>query len=242
MFVSCLSLLGACLTTFQNLIGDLVLIWRLYVVYGNNWQITILPLLLAFAAEGCTQYGGLVTFINPAKIIAQQKATKAGKTSVVSQVVTAGFSLTAATQLLVTLLLAFKIYTATRSIGQLSDRKASRYSSLIWTLVESGAAMAAGEIIFVAVWQTAHGAAAQLVLAILGQLCALVPFSIFVRIGLRLAFEGKHATYYASSNSVPASGTLQSIQFARSPHTQDESTGQLSEFKERSWGSQNQEV
>jgi len=225
----------------SNYIGDLILIWRLYVVYGNNWYITILPLLLATASEACTLYGALTTITDPAKII---QATTTRK-SPLAQVVTAGFAMTAATQIFVTTLLAAKIYSATRSFGQFSQsrgtpKRNSAYSGILWMLVESGATMAAVEIIFLGVWRKGLSGLSQFTLAVLGQLCAIVPLSIVARVGLRLAFEGttqgsvaQVSGYSSSRNRSGGSNSLPPVRFAPGPEssTFDDNTVHLSEFK-----------
>ncbi|KAJ7438341.1 hypothetical protein FB451DRAFT_166474 [Mycena latifolia] len=177
------------LYAINNFIGDLILIWRLYVVYGNNWYITILPLLLALASEACTLYSSLSTFIDPEMILLRELAGR-NHPNALTNLVTAGFSMTAATQLLVTTLLAVRIYTATLSIRQLSKKPESVYTGVMWMLVESGAALAAAEIVFLGVWRNSLSGVSQLTLAVLGQLCALIPLSIVTRVGLRLAFNG----------------------------------------------------
>ncbi|KAJ6568243.1 hypothetical protein DFH09DRAFT_1313708 [Mycena vulgaris] len=200
----------------NNFVGDLILIWRLYVVYGNSWYIIILPILLAFASQGCTLYAALVTIVDPTVILREA----ANGSDIVSQVVTAGFSMSATTQLLVTSLLAGRIYTASRSIGQLSGNRRTNYSGVMWMLVESGAAMAAADIVFLAVWRTGVEATSQVVLAILGQLCATIPLSIVARVGLRLSFDGntQPSTGIISVSSPGRSGgseSLPSVRFAR---------------------------
>ncbi|KAJ7706344.1 hypothetical protein B0H17DRAFT_1036834 [Mycena rosella] len=223
------------LYAFNNFFGDLILIWRLYVVYGNNWYITIVPLLLALASEGCTQYAGLITFIDPAVVLREQ----ANGEDVVSKVVTAGFAMTAATQLLVTLLLAVRIYTASRSIRQLSGNRKTNYSGVMWMLVESGAAMAAADIVFLAVWRTGLEGISQVVLAILGQLCAMIPLSIVTRVGLRLAFDGSQSTGGMISVSSPSrfggSSGVHPFRFAHSGNTSTNNDTGTSHLSELNW-------
>jgi hypothetical protein len=86
----------------------------------------------------CAQYGALNTFIDPAKIL---QATTGGRKSPLAQVVTAGFSMMATTQILVTTLLAVKIYMATRGLAHVSrgtQKRDSAYSGVLWMIVESG--------------------------------------------------------------------------------------------------------
>ncbi|KAF7313000.1 hypothetical protein MKEN_00984900 [Mycena kentingensis (nom. inval.)] len=188
----------------NNFVGDSILIWRLYVLYGNSWLICILPICLACAQLGCNLYSIITTFVNPAFIVLSLKT----KNNSFADVVVAGFSLMAATQVLVTVLLAVKIWMAARDLRKVSrggGRGLATYSSLLWMLVESGSAMAVVDMIWLAVWKQSLGGLAQMILAILGQLCALVPFSIIARVGLRLAFDGQTQAYGSGSGGYPGS-------------------------------------
>jgi hypothetical protein len=175
----------------NNLIGDTILIWRLYVSYGNNWLITILPIGLALSSSACTLFGSLSPLDND--------VTK----SILPPVVTAGLCLTAATQLLVSTLIAGRIYVASRwfyrTQGSLDQK--SPYSGIMWIVVESGAALAAVDIIFLGAWRSDLGGVAQLILIMLGQLCTMVPLSIITRVALRVAFDGSTQTSGPSGNS-----------------------------------------
>ncbi|KAJ7218968.1 hypothetical protein B0H12DRAFT_1152909 [Mycena haematopus] len=210
----------------NNFFGDLILIWRLYVVYGNNWYIAIFPMVLALAAEACNLYGAVNTFANPSIILRSDAHPQAA--SILTNMVTAGFSMTAAIQLLVTTLLAVKIYTATLAIGKSNNK----YTGVMWMLVESGAAMATMEIIFLGVWRNNLGGASQLSLSILGQLCAFVPLSIIARVGLRLASNG-------TSQMAGVSNIGSTLQFTggheHSKTTDGEGTLELSQYKAGSW-------
>ncbi|KAF8157275.1 hypothetical protein B0H34DRAFT_798565 [Crassisporium funariophilum] len=46
----------------NTLIGDVILVWRLYVVWNNNWYICVLPVLVVLATAG-TGYGTVVGFL-----------------------------------------------------------------------------------------------------------------------------------------------------------------------------------
>ncbi|KAJ7662012.1 hypothetical protein DFH06DRAFT_363763 [Mycena polygramma] len=237
----------------NNFFGDLILIWRVYVVYGNNWYITIFPMLLALGAEACNLYGSVETFANPSIILRTSADHRAA--TALTNVVTAGFSMTAATQVLVTTLLAVKIYTATLAIGKL-NKSSQRYTGVMWMLVESGAAMATMEIIFLAVWRNSFSGIAQLSLGILGQLCVrlsgflaacflmllstlqvLVPLSIIARVGFRRNFNSTTSRTSRTAGISKAS-SLGVLQFARGPGnstTTDEGTLNLSEHKAGVW-------
>ncbi|KAJ6607571.1 hypothetical protein B0H10DRAFT_2071016 [Mycena sp. CBHHK59/15] len=151
--------------------------------------------------------------------------------------------MTAATQLLVTTLLAVRIYTAARSIWQLSNgsnldplskKRESVYPGVMWMLAESGAAISAVEIIFLAAYLSS--------LAVLGQLCATIPLLIVARVGLRLAFDstGQTSVLQISASSPSGSGSsLPTVRFAQAPgnasKSDDEPTLNLSEMKGGVW-------
>ncbi|KAF7316000.1 hypothetical protein MIND_00117300 [Mycena indigotica] len=197
--------------TLNNFIGDIILIWRLYVVYGNNWWIIILPVCLAGAEVACNLYSIITTFVNPSLIIKSLMGTRSNS---FDQVVIAGFSLMAATQLVVTTLLAIKIYSASQSLRKLSrvattGRNLSTYSDIIWMLVESGSVMAIVDLIWLACWKQGLGGISECILAILGQLSPLVSFSIIARIGLHLAFNGDTSASGSKSQGSSTSATLE---------------------------------
>lgn len=94
--------------------------------------------MIQYCDAVCNLYTTCTTFVDPAMIIAA--LTGARKTNF-DQIVIAGFSLMAATQVFVTTLLAVKIYYASVSLRQLSrvsTKNLSTYSDLMWMLVESG--------------------------------------------------------------------------------------------------------
>ncbi|KAJ7662082.1 hypothetical protein DFH06DRAFT_1325400 [Mycena polygramma] len=219
----------------NDFFGDLILIWRVYVVYGDNLYITIFPTVLALAAEACNIYGAVTPIANPAVVLRTNH--KASYT--LTNVVTAGFSMTAATQILVTTLLAVKIYTTTLAIGDLS-KSSQRYTGIMWMLVESGAAMAAMDIIFLGVWRNDLRGLAQLSLGILGQLCVLVPLSIIARVGLRRNFTSGSTSQTAG---ISQASSLAALQFARGPGRSTASNGEgtlnLSEYKGGVWSQEN---
>ncbi|KAF7322210.1 hypothetical protein MKEN_00745700 [Mycena kentingensis (nom. inval.)] len=232
-----ISSLGKWTTTQQlmyainNLVGDLILIWRLYVLYNNSWLICVVPICLALAQIGCNLYSIGMTFAHPAVIVA---SLTTGRRNAFAQVVVAGFALMAATQVLVTVLLAARIYFVTRHL----DKPSRGYSSVLWLLVESGSAMAIVDILWIAVWKQGYSGMAQMILAILGQLSALVPFAIITRVSLRLAFDGQTqgSAYMESGNfsttkpGVQSSGTLQFR--ARTPsHDRSTTTMERSELE-----------
>lgn len=157
----------------NNFVGDLILVWRLYVVYSGNLYAVILPLLLALAAGGCTIYSSAAIFVIAKEIQAS------GTRATLGQFVSAAFSLTASTQIIVTLLIASKIWGT-------PDRFSGNTTNLVRIFVESAALMAIADIIYLAVWRSALSGISQLLLGILGQLCAIVPLGIAIRIGLGL--------------------------------------------------------
>jgi len=169
----------------NNFIGDLILIWRVYVLYGNNWWICILPLCLACAQLGCNIYSLVFTLLHPDLVRAALIGHHANS---FTNTVVAGFSLMVVTQVLLTLLLAGKIFVAGRSLRKLSSTKESRYSRVMWMIVESGTALAVGDLVWVIIWKHNLSGLAQLFLSLLGQFAAFVSFSIIARVGLHTAF------------------------------------------------------
>ncbi|RDB26995.1 hypothetical protein Hypma_005079 [Hypsizygus marmoreus] len=92
------------------------------------------------------------------------------------------------TQITATLLIATKIYYASRlTIG--GSPHSSRYMTLIWLVVESGAIYTSAALIQLVTYLEKMNAGVILEF-ILSQLSAMVPVLIVVRVGLGYAFDG----------------------------------------------------
>ena len=95
---------------------------KIKIKLENIWIDLIMGI---YAPYSCNFYGTGITFTAPQKLAAE------GRFATLTHVVSAGFSMTAATQLLVTTLIAWKIWWSSRGLSR-------RYMGIVWMLVESG--------------------------------------------------------------------------------------------------------
>lgn len=164
----------------NTLLGDSLLIWRVYVIWGRKWKICALPLLFLVATTTC----GVKTIV--------ANAISSGHSvfnpSILSWV-TSTFVLNIVTQVTSTGLIATKIYRAAST----GSRNSSRYMSLVWLVVESGAIYTAAAIVQLVTYllKLNVGVILEMMLA---QLSAIAPALILIRIGLGVAYEGTKDT------------------------------------------------
>ncbi|RPD64453.1 hypothetical protein L226DRAFT_533713 [Lentinus tigrinus ALCF2SS1-7] len=117
-------------------LGDLVVVWRLYVVWGKNIWVVVAPLIM-IAGELISGYGAISQWLlphpNPPTMV------KWG---------TAMYVLSMATNILVTAAIASRIwYVTRRTQAVLGVEGNNRYSRVILLIVESGALIAAAKLI-----------------------------------------------------------------------------------------------
>ncbi|ESK87499.1 hypothetical protein Moror_10911 [Moniliophthora roreri MCA 2997] len=179
---------------FNSLIGDGILIWRVYMVWRKDIKIIILPILLLTGTTGNVTHHFLVilllyllvsvcvckaifnlTTLNPTDILFLPR---------VIPWLTAIWAMSLAVQGICTLLIASKIWWDSRT-----SRKAgfgsSRQMSVVWTIVESGAVYSISTVFLMTFFllKTQVGA---IIGDPLGQISAIVPTTIVVRVGLGL--------------------------------------------------------
>jgi len=168
----------------NTLLGDSLLIWRVYVIWGRNWIICLPSVLLLLGTAIC----GIKT------IVANATSSAASVfTSDILSWITSTFVLTIVTQITATALIAGRIYYASMpSTGELDKRHRSRYMALVWLVVESGAIYTSAALIQLITYLEKMNAGVIMEFA-LSQLSAMVPLVIVVRVGLGLAHDGSSA-------------------------------------------------
>lgn len=171
----------------NNFFGDLIMLWRLYVVFSQNAYVCVVPLLMVIVTGVLNIYTTTFIYINPTKIL------DAGTRAVLEKSVTADFILEALSQLLLTGLIGGKIWWTSRAAGR-------RYMGVVWMLVESGAFLAVIDFVYLGVWRAQLSGFSQVGLGMLGQLSALIPLTIIVRVGLGVAVGSKKSTHGSRSH------------------------------------------
>ncbi|KAF9481324.1 hypothetical protein BDN70DRAFT_876476 [Pholiota conissans] len=191
----------------NSAIGDAVLVWRMYVVWGRNVHIAVLPSVMVIAS--------VVTGFIATSIIAH-----GGDASwpLILKYLLASWSLSIIIQVSATCLIAYRIWFLAADIpahvGPAEEKERTNYTSIIWVIVESGVIYTVSTIILLAFFEL-NSQASNIIGKALGQISAIVPTLILVRVNL--VGEGQKRNPQALSikflsSLVPSFGTSQSDQ------------------------------
>ncbi|KAI0292629.1 hypothetical protein B0F90DRAFT_1645372 [Multifurca ochricompacta] len=170
-------LLGAdLLISVADLIGDAILIYRCWLIWGKNYFVIIIPSLCAVAGFAClAETSHRLLGINPTAPIAPNSLVP---------LATAGYSLPLVTNVLVTLLIVSRIwYLSPMSNPNLRGipppSRTARH--VIDIVVESGALYLVTQAIFVGLFAAKHPA--QAIIAVIAvQIYGIVPTLIILRV------------------------------------------------------------
>jgi len=158
--------------------ADIVLIWRLYVIWDRHKLICIIP-IITVVAYTITYLCGIVKLVS----------LTGNNFFVISQYFVAGLIMSATTHASVTCLVAGKIWWNTRGIISAGIyHSGTRPMSVFWTVIESGAIYSISVIIAV-VFAALKTQAGGFLVDIIIQLSGIIPTLIIVRAGLGLTFD-----------------------------------------------------
>ncbi|KAK0214150.1 hypothetical protein IW262DRAFT_1466696 [Armillaria fumosa] len=169
-------------TTVTNcLIGDTILIWRLYVIWNKKIFICLFPasLVLAFGVSG---------YISIYRL-SHLSLSDLRMVNDILNWLQATWSLSLATQILVTTLIATRIWWLSRQVLVRPGKQSNPYMTVIWTVVESGAIYAFTATLMLAFF-TQRSQVSTVMADALGQISAIVPSLIIVRAGLGYSQTG----------------------------------------------------
>ncbi|KAH7887272.1 hypothetical protein F5I97DRAFT_1859050 [Phlebopus sp. FC_14] len=168
---------------------DIVLIWRLYVVWGLNWKIIVFP-VLAEATHMATSYAATALFAKPGASLYHSILSRVGLTA---------WSLDIAINISVTLAIAGRLWWMGRRVSSIPPTAdiSNRYAATIYIIVESGGLFAAVTIVLLALY--VRGSPLALTgMNIASQLAVLTPLLILVRVELGLG-HGLSTVYYSTA-------------------------------------------
>ncbi|KAF8156067.1 hypothetical protein B0H34DRAFT_520079 [Crassisporium funariophilum] len=192
----------------NTLMGDSLLIWRVYVIYGRNWLICAPCILLLLG----TTTTGLKTIV--ANGISASSSVF--DPSILSWI-TSTFVLTIVTQITATTLIAGRIYAASRPFGVSGEvdvgaggreggkgrghtgTQREKYMVMVWLVVESGAVYTGAALVQLVTYLEMMNAGVIMEF-MLAQLSAIIPMVIVVRVGLGLAYQGRSSYPYPPSS------------------------------------------
>ncbi|KDR81106.1 hypothetical protein GALMADRAFT_136159 [Galerina marginata CBS 339.88] len=170
-----------CLLVICSFLADAVLIWRVYIVWGRRPWICIPPIFttLVYLSVYFTGIGKL----NPS-------ASGTNPLAGVVPWLTAGLSLSVATNIILTGLIAGRIWwTYRNNIGSDYASGSSNYMLVIWTMLDSGAVYTMTEIVTIAfLGPLIGGFLSNLFIQVAG----IVPTLIIVRVSLRQQVANSH--------------------------------------------------
>ncbi|KAI9434588.1 hypothetical protein H4582DRAFT_2175182 [Lactarius indigo] len=176
----------------NSLIGDAILIWRLWIIWNRNFWLCV-PFIILFAG-----YIGLAN-------LASVDPTKAVSLSHLQDWPYATWAFSLATQLGATLLIGYQFW---KSIQRDSMRLGASHLSIFWILVESGALYSVTTT-FLLGFSSKSTNTSALFAAALGQISALAPTLIIVRAGLKSSGT--------SSSFIPAKGSINNPYYSPPP-------------------------
>ncbi|KIK43829.1 hypothetical protein CY34DRAFT_803335 [Suillus luteus UH-Slu-Lm8-n1] len=185
-------LMGAnLLSSVADLLGDLLLLYRCWLVWGKNYYVIILPLLTALAGFGCIlPIPSLVLSINPTSPVPPTE---------IVPLTTAGYALPLCTNIMVTGLIAVRLWYISRvpiidEYGKPAILKIAAGGRPMMLVIESGALYMITQLIFVVL--VAMQNSAEAVLSYAGtQIYGIASTLIIIRVGLGISSETVPTTH-----------------------------------------------
>ncbi|KAG2066748.1 hypothetical protein BDR04DRAFT_1106193 [Suillus decipiens] len=163
-----------------DVIGDLLLLYRCWLVWGKNFYVIVLPLLTALAGFGCIlPIPSLILSINP--------ASPSPPTEIVPLTI-AGYALPLCTNVMVTALIACRLWYISRipyfdEHGKPVLLKISAGGRPMMLIIESGVLYMATQLVYVVL--VAIGNSAEVILSYAGtQIYGIASTLIIIRVGL----------------------------------------------------------
>ncbi|KAF8551854.1 hypothetical protein OG21DRAFT_1486664 [Imleria badia] len=156
---------------------DIILIWRLYIVFNRDWRIPIFFILLDLACIG-TAYADTILFAIPNTNLPQ----------LIPLTITS-WALDLIVNVSVTMTIAARLWWMGRNVASFrADHSSGNpYAYSIYVIVESGAIFASATIVMLALYISEHGSPFPYAipsLDVASQLAVLTPLLIVVRVGL----------------------------------------------------------
>ncbi|EMD39585.1 hypothetical protein CERSUDRAFT_111897 [Gelatoporia subvermispora B] len=192
-----------CLHTVNSVIGDSVVVWRCWLVWGRDWKVCVLPIALIIASAVCG-FGQTVYFA---------RATAVHSAFAHTLQVWNGslFSLSLATNVVVTTLIALRVWYMLRFSG---GTRNFRYWRILLIIIESGMIYSVALICEITLYFLDSNAF-YIVYDPIAQLTAITPTMILVLAGLHLTSNDVHSRLTRSQHAKgpirPGVGTLDPV-------------------------------
>ncbi|KAG1737464.1 uncharacterized protein EDB91DRAFT_476771 [Suillus paluster] len=167
---------------------DLLLIWRLYIVWNHNWKLVIVFLIVEAAHITCA-ITSVVLIAQPSEQLFSQSVQAFGKAS---------WSLDLFLNTFVTSGIAYCLWHAGREVSDFTGRNV--YKAAMFTIIESGALIASCTVVMFAL-DIAGSPAGLMAVNVAVQIATTTPLLIIARLGLGLTHGDTH---FEKSSSIPA--------------------------------------
>ncbi|KAF8554857.1 hypothetical protein OG21DRAFT_1496686 [Imleria badia] len=156
------------------LIQDLILIWRLYVVFMSDWRVVVFPIILGANSVACAYVASTLLALPN---VGQLYDTRITALRLTISAWTSGLTLNVS----VTGAIVGRLWWMTQTMASLSATSTNRFASSIYIVVESGAIPAVTAVAVLALSVT-NSLAVFSVVDVASQLTALMPFLIVVQV------------------------------------------------------------
>ncbi|RPD75661.1 hypothetical protein L226DRAFT_545454 [Lentinus tigrinus ALCF2SS1-7] len=192
------NLVGAdLLISLSDFLGDLVLLYRCWVIWNKNLWVVLLPLLTATAGFAC--------IVVVAHWILTLSPTSPVPPAAIVPLGTAGYALPLATNVMATALIVTKLWLTARSaekrVGSRMRGTARAAERAVAIIVESGLLYLATQAAFVALFALGHPA--QAILAVISvQIYGIAPTLIVIRVALGISSDYTVHTKGASAGDL----------------------------------------
>jgi len=187
-----LSILKEVLYDTLVFIQDIVLIWRLYVVFDRNWKVVLFPIIVEATHMAAAYAATVIYTINPGISLYD---------SIVSRLGLTGWALDISLNVSLTMAIATRLWWMGHRVASLSASHPmqNRYLATVYVIIESGGLFAGATIIMLGLYVN-NSPVTLTGLDVASQLAVLTPLLIVVRVGLGLT-HGVQRDYERMSKS-----------------------------------------
>ncbi|RDX52709.1 hypothetical protein OH76DRAFT_1399966 [Lentinus brumalis] len=191
--------------TINSILGDGIVVWRCYYVWAMNWQICVLPALLIVASAICG--------FGQAYIFATAKTTHSAFATSIARWNGSLFSLSFATNAVVTVLIAARLWSLTRDLnGAVVSGHSFRYMKVFMLIIESAMIYSAAVLIEIVLYFS-NSNAFYIVYDPIAQLTGIVPTMIIIISTLGITIEDLSTARSASSDPTTGRDELSTMHF-----------------------------